>query len=120
MTSDQTQFRLLPSVDDLLQSTPGQQLSATYTRPLALSALRVSLDEARVTIRAGQPCPSAETLLDIARARLEQGQRPHLQPVINATGVIINTNLGRAPLSLEALDAVRPASGRYSNLEDQV
>src|SRR6202023_1058014 len=48
---------------------------------------------------------------------LEHAQRPHLQPVINATGVIINTNLGRAPLSQDALEAVRQVAGGYSNLE---
>lgn len=117
MNSDPAQFRLLPAVDELLQSSTGLQLSATYTRPLTLYALRDSLDEARATIRAGQPCPSLETLLNTARARLERAQRPHLQPVINATGVIINTNLGRAPLSQDALEAVRAVAGGYSNLE---
>jgi L-seryl-tRNA(Ser) seleniumtransferase len=48
---------------------------------------------------------------------LELGQRPNLRPVINATGVIINTNLGRAPLSPEALQAVHGVAGGYSNLE---
>ncbi|HEY0752848.1 MAG TPA: L-seryl-tRNA(Sec) selenium transferase [Ktedonobacteraceae bacterium] len=117
MHSDQTQFRLLPAVDDLLQSLAGQQLSATHTRALTLQAIRASLDEARASIRAGHPCPSAEELLNTARTHLEQARRPQLQPVINATGVIINTNLGRAPLSQEALEAVRQVAGGYSNLE---
>lgn len=117
MTNDQTQFRLLPSVDELLQSAAGQQLRTTYTRSLTLYAIRASLDEARAAIRAGQPCPSVETLLNTIRAHLEQAQRPHLQSVINATGVIINTNLGRAPLSQDALEAVRRVASGYSNLE---
>ncbi|HEY3992383.1 MAG TPA: L-seryl-tRNA(Sec) selenium transferase [Ktedonobacteraceae bacterium] len=117
MSSEQTQFRLLPAVDELLQSSRGQQLSATYTRSLALHAIRASLDEARAAIRAGQPCPTAEALLTTASIRLEHTQRPHLRTVINATGVIINTNLGRAPLSQDALEAVRQVAGGYSNLE---
>jgi L-seryl-tRNA(Ser) seleniumtransferase len=117
MNSEQAQFRLLPSVDELLQSATGQQLCATSTRSLALQAIRASLDEARAAIRAGQPCPPAEALLRTARTLLERAQRPHLQPVINATGVIINTNLGRAPLSQDALAAVRQVAGGYSNLE---
>lgn len=114
---DQAQLRLLPSVDELLQSAPGQRLSATYTRALALGAIRESLAQARAAIRAGQPCPSAEMLLKTAETLLEGTQRPHLQPVINATGVIINTNLGRAPLSQAALEAVRRVAGGYANLE---
>lgn len=117
MSSEQTPFRLLPSVDELLQSAPGQQLTALYTRPLALQAIRSSLEEARAALRAGESCPPVERLLTGARMRLEQTQRPHLQPVINATGVIINTNLGRAPLSQETLEAVRRVAGGYSNLE---
>lgn len=111
------QFRQLPALDELLQAPAGQHLSATYTRPLALRALRASLDEARAAIRAGQPCPSSEILLATAATLLEREQRPSLQTVINATGVIINTNLGRAPLSAEALEAVRQVAGGYSNLE---
>lgn len=117
MNIDSAQFRLLPSIDELLQSPAGQQLIATYTRQPVLRALRASLDEARSAIRAGQPCPAAGTLLDAARALLQREQRPSLQPVINATGVIINTNLGRAPLSQEALEAVRQVAGGYANLE---
>jgi L-seryl-tRNA(Ser) seleniumtransferase len=115
--NQQAQFRLLPSVDELLQSASGQQLVARYTHALTLRALRASLDDARATIRSGQPCPSAETLLQMAGARLVREQQPYLQPVINATGVIINTNLGRAPLSQAALEAVRQVAGGYSNLE---
>src|SRR5579883_471891 len=111
------QLRLLPSINELLQSSTGQQLIATYTRRSVLRALRASLDEARSAIRAGQPCPAAGTLLDTARALLQREQRSSLQSVINATGVIINTNLGRAPLSQEALEAVRAVAGGYSNLE---
>lgn len=111
------QFRLLPAIDELLQSSAGQSLIAAYTRPLVLRALRTSLAEARSAIRAGQPCPSFETLLTTTTALLEHAQHPSLQTVINATGVVINTNLGRAPLSAEALEAVRQVAGGYSNLE---
>lgn len=117
MNIGQEQFRLLPSIDELLQSPIGQQLTRIYTRPLTLRALRLSLDRARAMISDGLPCPSTESLITTAAAWLEEEQRPHLQTVINATGVIINTNLGRAPLSQEALAAVRQIAGSYSNLE---
>lgn len=117
MNIDATQFRLLPALDELLQASASQQLITTYTRPLALRALRTCLEEARTAIRAGQPCPSRETLLTQAMQLLAQEQRPSLQTVINATGVIINTNLGRAPLSAQALEAVHQVAGGYANLE---
>src|SRR5258708_1629568 len=117
MQNHSAQFRLLPSIDELLQSPTGQQLSSRHTRPLAMRALRTSLDEARAAIRSGHPCPSVESLLGTANTLLEREQQPHVQSVINGTGVIINTNLGRAPLSQDALEAVRQVAGGYSNLE---
>lgn len=117
MNIDTAQFRMLPSLDELLHSAAGQRLIAAYGRPATVAALRASLDGARAGIRAGQRCPPDETLLDAAARRLEGERRPHLQAVINATGVIINTNLGRAPLSREALEAVCSVAQGYANLE---
>src|SRR5579884_456883 len=70
MNSEQARFRLLPAVDELLHSAAGQELSVRYTRPPVLQAIRECLDEARASIRAGQPCPSTETLLANISARL--------------------------------------------------
>jgi L-seryl-tRNA(Ser) seleniumtransferase len=120
MTTEQNQLRLLPSVDELLQLSAAQALLAQFSRTLVTRAVRASLTQARADIRAGANCPPPETLLAAAEAFLKQEQRPHLRPVINATGVIINTNLGRAPLSQEALEAVARVSGGYSNLEYDV
>ena len=111
------QLRLLPSVDELLQSATGKRLSEQYGRPLALAAIRASLAQARSEIRAGVPCPPQEALLARAEQALQREQQPHLRPVINATGVIINTNLGRAPLSQQAIEAVQRVAAGYSNLE---
>src|SRR5215467_8554509 len=117
MNGEQNQLRLLPSVDELLQSAGGQQLIKQYSRSMTLHAVRASIDLARADIRSGAACPSPEALLDKAEHLLEIEQRPLLQPVINASGVIINTNLGRAPLSEEALQAMQQVAGGYSNLE---
>ncbi len=117
MTIDQKQFRLLPSVEELLQSEIGQQLVTRFSRPLVLRAVRASLTLARTHILAGTNCPSHDELLASAEQQLRLEQQPHLRSVINATGVIINTNLGRAPLSYEALQAVQQVSSGYSNLE---
>jgi L-seryl-tRNA(Ser) seleniumtransferase len=117
MDVDQEQLRLLPSIDVLLHSPTGQHLVSRYSRPLTLRALRASIAQARASIRDGALCPSPEQLLNAAEHTLEQEQQPNLRPVINATGVIINTNLGRAPLSQQALAAVQQIATGYSNLE---
>src|SRR6266567_4189629 len=116
MTTDQNQLRLLPSVDEILQSATGQRLITQYSRTMTLRALRATLARARADIRHGAACPSFEELLATAEQILQREQQPHLRPLINATGVIINTNLGRAPLSQEALQAVQQVAGGYSNL----
>src|ERR1700719_224836 len=110
-------LRLLPSIDELLQSTMGQQLIHDYSRALALRAVRASIAQARADIRDGALCPSYEELLAGAARTLEHGNQPNLRLVINATGVIINTNLGRSPLSQSALAAMQAIAGGYSNLE---
>jgi L-seryl-tRNA(Ser) seleniumtransferase len=117
MSVGQDQLRLLPSVDELLQSSAGQQLIVQFSRSLTLRAVRASIAQARIDISNGGQCPSYDDLLVRAEQTLQSEQQPHLRPVINATGVIINTNLGRAPLSAEALQAVQQVAGGYSNLE---
>jgi L-seryl-tRNA(Ser) seleniumtransferase len=110
-------LRRLPSVDHLLREVDARQLAATYPHDLVVQALRDALNRARDGIRAGHDAPDARALLADARLRIESGFTPSLRPVINATGVIIHTNLGRAPLSDDALLAVHQISAGYSNLE---
>lgn len=120
MSIDQNQFRLLPSIGELLQSSDGAELIEHYSRGMALRAIRAALAQARLDILNGSTCPSSEQLLAAAEQTLQQVMHPHLRSVINATGVIINTNLGRSPLSQEALQAVQQVAGGYSNLEYDV
>ena len=117
ITGENNQLRLLPSVDDLLQSATGHELSAEFSRALALQAIRSSIAEARERIRKGALCPPTDVLLAQAADLLRNEQQSQLRPVINATGVIINTNLGRAPLSQQALQAVQQVASGYANLE---
>lgn len=117
MTAIQNQLRLLPSIDEILQSATGQRLIIQYSRAMTLRALRATLAQVRAEILQGATCPPFEELLATAEQTLQREQQPHLRPVINATGVIINTNLGRAPLSQDALQAVQRVAGGYSNLE---
>jgi L-seryl-tRNA(Ser) seleniumtransferase len=111
-------FRRLPSVEQLLQTTAVAGLVEAYGRPLALEALREVLDGAREAIRAGRAEPFAEPeLVAQAESRLATVVAPTLRPVINATGVIVHTNLGRAPLSAAARRAIEGAAHTYNTLE---
>ena len=111
-------LRRLPAVDALLGEEAAQALCAQYGRPATLEALRDCLQEARRDIRAddGQ-APAPQRLLERAGAQLERRFRPGLRPVINASGVILHTNLGRAPLAPAAIGAMAQVGGRYSTLE---
>jgi L-seryl-tRNA(Ser) seleniumtransferase len=111
------ELRKLPSVDRLLQERSVQALAEEYGHDLAVEAIRQALDLARQGIMAGQGCPSTDELVEMTRVSLEAQSRPTLRPVINATGVIIHTNLGRAPLSAEARAAMELAARGYTNLE---
>ena len=102
------QLRDLLSVDELARRSDD---------PLAVEAARIVLARAREEIKAGsRPGDLAERLQEeIGRARA-----PHLRRVVNATGVIVHTNLGRAPLAEVALDRIRDIARGYSNLEYDV
>lgn len=114
-------LRQLPSVDKVL--TAATTLIETYGRALTLDAIRAALDEARSLIRArrpdqtDRPAPDRDHLLARSKALLEQWTLPRPRAVINATGVIIHTNLGRAPLARSAIDAMTAAAAGYSDLE---
>ncbi len=109
-------LRDLPSVDKLL--TLAEDLIADYGRPLATAALRESVDQARARLLAGDAAaPAPEALLAEARASLAALVAPTLRPVINASGVILHTNLGRAPLSRAARAAMDAAAAGYTTLE---
>ena len=114
-----TDLRSLPSVDKLLKSQTSAELVAAYGRPLVLDAFRTVLDEIRAAYTEDntKPIPPADTLLNLAGSRLEAWTQPTLHPVINATGVILHTNLGRAPLSKATIKAMESVARNYSTLE---
>ncbi|MBV9582317.1 MAG: L-seryl-tRNA(Sec) selenium transferase [Chloroflexi bacterium] len=107
------QPRDLPSIDRLLQNAR----LATLPRELTLRAARDVLDEARRATRDGGWGFTLDDLPRLVEDRVADATRPRLRPVLNASGVIIHTNLGRAPLSPAALEAAATASTGYSNLE---
>ncbi len=112
-------LRELPSVDRLLNTAMAVDMLLAYGRPLTVESLRHSLEAARSTILSGQAsyAPMNAVLVDEARLWLESYLAPTLQPVINGTGVIVHTNLGRAPLSATARQAIEDAAKGYSTLE---
>lgn len=112
-----TQLRQLPSVDKLLQDHQLIALAQTYGRTLVVEAVRAELALARQRLLDGESVLSNGALAQAVLARLEAQVQPSLQPVINATGVIIHTNLGRAILSQRAQQAMLQAAQAYSNLE---
>jgi L-seryl-tRNA(Ser) seleniumtransferase len=99
------QLRDLPSVDELVRDVGD---------PLAVTAARTVLEQAREEIRAGADPGDLQARL---RDELARAQQPRLRRVLNATGVIVHTNLGRAPLAAEAIARVEEVARGYSNLE---
>jgi L-seryl-tRNA(Ser) seleniumtransferase len=110
-------LRQLPSVDLLLRSAEAEELQKRYGRPLTLDALRRTLEAARRDLSGGCVVPDSAALIAAARQDLDARLAPTLRAVINATGVVLHTNLGRAPLSPAALQAELDASAGYSTLE---
>ena len=100
-----------------MRSETAQALVQTYSHDLVVEGLRQALDAARQAILAGGPAASHDELASRAADILRQQLRPTIRPVINATGVIIHTNLGRALLSPAARAAMEQAARSYSNLE---
>ncbi|MEA2452246.1 MAG: L-seryl-tRNA(Ser) seleniumtransferase [Actinomycetota bacterium] len=103
---------LLPSVDRVLDA-----LGIEHSHKVSVAAVRHAIDKARAAVRAGGSVPSLDAVVADTRLALEDHARSLLVPVINATGVVLHTNLGRAPLGERQLDAVARAARGYSNLE---
>jgi L-seryl-tRNA(Ser) seleniumtransferase len=112
-------LRDLPSVDELLQTKTSAEMIARFGRPLTLAAIRETLEDIRARYSSGAitVIPLHDLVLAQSAALLTKWVKPTLIPVINASGVILHTNLGRAPLSEAAISAMDVVSRGYSNLE---
>lgn len=106
--------RALPSVNTLLESDMVRPLLASAPRELVVNAVRDAVAAARNAVEAPRDAGEWGTAI---RDALAMRQRRSLRPVINATGVILHTNLGRAPLAAAAVEAIRDVADGYSNLE---
>src|SRR6266545_5374147 len=113
-------LRNLPSVNDVLVCAPLRDLAGRYAHEQLAAAVRDELAQTRQRLKQGESLDgevSAESLAVRAAARLERDLRPKLRPVINATGIVLHTNLGRAPVADEAAHAAYEAAHGYLNLE---
>jgi L-seryl-tRNA(Ser) seleniumtransferase len=118
-------LKKIPSVDDILKESRTLLWLEAHPRVLVLDAIRSALDiRRRAILRSVDPAApidertlSMTAILDLTGAILAELSEPSLQPVINATGVVVHTNLGRSILSEKAIERVAEAARSYSNLE---
>jgi L-seryl-tRNA(Ser) seleniumtransferase len=112
-------LRQLPSVDRLLAEEKIKKLSAStgFPRGVIVDLIRENLECYRGTIHQGKAPPTTDEIVANIEVQAEALGRPSLRPLINATGVVLHTNLGRAPLSEEAVAAMETICRRYNNLE---
>ena len=111
------ELRKLPKADRLLAAANRAGLVRRLGHGPVMEAVRASLERIRKEVAGGARCPAPEAIEEALLARLAEATRGSLRPVVNATGVVVHTNLGRAPLSEEAIDAMRRAAQGYTNLE---
>ena len=117
-----SQFRVIPSIDQLRQRDAVRELESRYGRQPVVAALRDATEALRSRLADGsidirESGNAARTIETSARATLDHSLSPSLRSVINATGVIIHTNLGRAPLATPAIERVVAVASGYCNLE---
>ncbi|HEV3142977.1 MAG TPA: L-seryl-tRNA(Sec) selenium transferase [Gemmataceae bacterium] len=113
-------YRHLPSVNEVLETAPVQSLLATHAHEVVVDSIREELAQLREQIGAGAALDGEANLAALAQRvadRVSREQRPNLRPVINATGIVLHTNLGRAPVAEEAAQAAYEAARGYLNLE---
>ncbi|MGB9435947.1 MAG: hypothetical protein WBQ89_27105, partial [Candidatus Acidiferrum sp.] len=121
-SADQTALlRRLPSVDEMLLRPSIKALCSTVERSYAVATVREVLAQARRDITSGALADESTMAADALEQRIvstvETELVPSLRPVINASGVILHTNLGRAPLALTAIEELRQSATHYSSLE---
>ncbi len=111
-------LRKIPKVDEILRHAQWQSVEQ-YGENTAKESLRAVLNELRTAIREGRvdALPTSEQIIAETRRKAVDALSPKLKKVINATGIIIHTNLGRSPLSPSAIDRLLAVASGYSNLE---
>jgi len=112
-----SEFRYLPSVDKLLSEERISRLKENLPHTLLVELIRHHLQQERLSIATGNPSSSIDEIVASICTQTQALSTPSLRPVINATGVILHTSLGRAPISKEATTSMNAVASGYSNLE---
>ncbi len=114
----QGRLRRLPAVDEVLRSPAAQEAAQRFGRAAVTDAVRAAIAAARATLRQGEAeAPAAEAVLAAAVVRLEAAGQSGLRPVLNLTGTVLHTNLGRALLAEAAVEAAVAAMRSAAALE---
>ncbi len=113
-------LRNLPSVNELLESPPLRNLVGKLSHNVVVTRARGVLEELRSELRTSVGEASLPNVGDLAERiarRILEGEQPSLRPVVNATGILLHTGLGRAPLADEAIDALVAVARGYASVE---
>ena len=112
-------LQLLPSIENLLNTQEMLDLQATYARPLVTEALRAVVADIRNDILSGNhtQLPEHTEYAERTLQKIVEKIGARMRPVVNATGTITHTNLGRSLLSTAACEAIQQAAQNYVNLE---
>ena len=118
----QTLLRMLPAVDQVLEQTKNEAFFRGLPKTVVVNSIRQTLDSLRKRILDADPDITHQRLSDTwiferVKEAVALSLQPNLKPVINATGVVVHTNLGRSMLPAEVIENLSQIAGRYSNLE---
>ena len=114
---DKNAFRSIPSIDNLLSDSRIIELLGLVEREFLIQLIREITDNTREEIQKGKTPPNRNELIQVVVDTVNREIEQWPAPVINATGVVLHTNMGRAPLSEDALISAKVASEDYSDLE---
>jgi len=116
---DESLYRKIPQISDLVAQSNLADLAIAWSHEELVAALRFTLNEIRASLKQGHTLPdfASESFRQRVESAIVDGRQPNLRPVINATGIVIHTNLGRAPLAPAAIEAMNAAAQAYANIE---
>lgn len=115
--SIQARLRQIPSVEKILESPELQSDIAKFSHPLVAAAVKQAVQEARDEVKKGKGSASLPEIIKATKDIIAESTSASLRPVINATGVVLHTNLGRSPLDQDTLSFIMETSSAYNNLE---
>src|SRR5262245_29705290 len=110
-------FSRLPKVDRVVEAPELEPMRKTLGRRALTAIARESIAQARERVRSGDPAPALDEVIRTVRDQAQRRLRSTIERVVNATGVLLHTNLGRAPLPAASIERIADVAGHYSTLE---